>query len=89
MISCKINLNGHKVHIFMRCNVFMNVLWKMSLVAQINMSSTQEGKKYMDLFVWDSTIAMGSGEMETAMILLPVHRTTHLTFSICVCHLSQ
>ena len=42
---------------------------------------TQEGKKYLDLFVWDSTIAISEGEMETAMMLLLVHRTTHLTFS--------
>lgn len=27
--------------------------------------------------------------METAMMLLPVHRTTHLTFSKGVCHFSQ
>lgn len=38
-------------------------------------------EKYLDLFVWDSTTAMSEGEMETAMMLLPVHRTTLLTFS--------
>lgn len=32
-------------------------------------------------FIWDSTIAVSEGEMETAMMLLLVHRTTHLTFS--------
>lgn len=57
---------------------------------EINISQTQEGKKYLDLFVWDSTIAMSEGEkMETAMLLLPVHRTAHLTFSNGVCHFSQ
>lgn len=62
-----------------------------STSTQINTSQTREGKKkYLDLFVWDSTIAMSEeGGMETAMMLLPVHRTTHLTFSKGVCHFSQ
>lgn len=55
---------------------------------QINISH-KKGKKYLDLFVWDRTIAMSEGKMETAMMLLPVHRTTHLTFSKGVCHFSQ
>lgn len=60
---------------------------------QKNIPQTQEGKKtYLDLFVWDSTIAMseeGGWGVETAMLLLPVHRTAHLTFPKGVCHFSQ
>lgn len=55
----------------------------------VNISQTQEGKKYLDLFVWDSTIAMSEGKMETAMLLLPVHTTAPLTFSKGVCRFSQ
>lgn len=50
----------------------------------VNITDTRRETKYLDLFVWDSTIAMSEereGEMETAMMLLPVHRATHLTFS--------
>lgn len=28
---------------------------------QIQISRKQEGKKYLDLFVWDSTVAMSEG----------------------------
>jgi len=57
---------------------------------KFKISQTQkEEKKDFDLFVWDSTTAMSEGRMVTAMVLLPVHRSTHLTFSKGVCHLIQ
>lgn len=45
---------------------------------------TQRGKKYLDLFVWDSTIAMSDDKMETAMMLLPTHRATQLSLQRCL-----